>query len=156
MVDIYKAEKGDALAVQSCCEKAFESYISLIGKKPAPMNYNYLTEITNHTVFVASNGQEIMGFVLIKDSDGEYMWLDVLAVNPNFSGNGIGRALIAFCENYILQNGKNECRLYTNVKFERTCNIYARLGYEIYDKVNKDGYERYYMKKNLTDSGSKI
>lgn len=41
MVDIYKAEKGDALAVQSCCEKAFESYISLIGKKPAPMNYSY-------------------------------------------------------------------------------------------------------------------
>lgn len=152
MVIIHKAEKGEALALQLCCDKAFEAYISLIGKKPAPMLYDYLTEITEHTVFVASNEQEIVGFVLIKDSKEDYMWLDVLAVDPDFCGKGIGRKLITQCENYILQSGKNECRLYTNVKFERTCNIYLQLGYEIYDTVCVDDYERYYMKKRLMKS----
>lgn len=149
MIQIYRAEKEDAAAVEACCEKAFEAYISLIGKKPAPMHYDYAEEITEHAVFVASDGKEIQGFVLMKDGEADYMWLDVLAVNPASSGNGIGRALIAYGEDYILQNGKKECRLYTNVKFERTCNIYRKLGYEIYDKVCVEGYERYYMKRNL-------
>lgn len=149
MIRIYRAEKEDAAAVQLCCEKAFEAYISLIGKKPAPMHYDYAEEITEHAVFVASNGTEILGFVLVKEGEADYMWLDVLAVNPAFSGKGIGRALIAYGEKYMLQKGKKECRLYTNVKFERTCNIYLQLGYEIYDKVCVDGYERYYMRRNL-------
>lgn len=152
MVEIRRADKGDEAAVRLCCDRAFEAYISLIGKKPAPMLYDYLKEITNHTIFVASNKKEIAGFVLVKAGKDDYMWLDVLAVRPDFSGKGIGRRLISYCENYILQSGKNECRLYTNVKFERTCNIYLQLGYEIYDRVCVDGYERYYMKKQLTDS----
>lgn len=154
MVHIRKAEKEDAPAVQLCCNRAFEAYHSLIGKNPAPMTYHYLEEITNHTVFAAIYDCKIAGFVLIKDSRDDYMWLDVLAVNPDCSGKGIGRMLISYCENYILQNGKHECRLYTNTKFKRTCSIYARLGYEIYDTVSEDGYERYYMKKDLTGSVS--
>lgn len=153
MIYIYKAGEKDALAVQLCCEEAFGRYVSLIGKKPAPMCYDYLNEISNHVVFVASNGVKIVGFVLIKDDGEDYMWMDVLAVSPEFSGKGIGRRLISYCENYILQKGKRECRLYTNVKFERTCGIYAQQGYEIYDIVNEKGYERYYMKKELGNSG---
>lgn len=149
MIHIYRAEKRDAMAIQQCCDEAFEEYRSLIGKKPAPMHYNYLEQITKYDIFVASNGTEIVGFVLIKDGKENYMWLDVLAVKPKFAGMGIGRKLISYCERYILQKGKTECRLYTNVKFKRTCNIYTKLGYEIYDTRCIDGYERYYMKKDL-------
>lgn len=149
MVDIRKAKRKDAFGVQYCCNKAFEAYISLIDKKPAPMVYDFFKVITDNIVFVALYGAEIVGTAVVKDGKDDYMWLDVLAVNPDFSGKGIGRALISHCENYISKYGKNECRLYTNVKFQRTCNIYLRLGYEIYDEICEDGYQRYYMKKYL-------
>ena len=53
------------------------------------------------------------------------------------------------CEDYIRRRGKKECRLYTHVKYRRTQGIYLRRGYTIYDRVQEDGFDRYYMKKRL-------
>ena len=148
--EIVRAKLPDADAVKLCCDKAFEEYISVIGKCPAPMYYDYNEEIENHIVFIVLKDNETVGFSIIKDEDEEhYMWLDVLAVNPEYSGMGIGRELIAFSERYIFQCGKHECRLYTNTKFYRTVKIYLKYGFEIYNTVFENGYERFYMKKSL-------
>lgn len=53
------------------------------------------------------------------------------------------------CEDYIRRQGKKECRLYTHVEYRRTQGIYLRRGYTIYDRVQEDGFDRYYMKKRL-------
>lgn len=149
MIDIVKADFSHAADVKNCCDKAFAEYVPIIGKNPAPMYYDYTKEIKNNTVFAALMNSKAVGFSLIKDGEENYMWLDVLAVNPLYSGKGIGKALIAFSEKYILQCGKNECRLYTNIKFDRTVKIYLKYGFEIYNTVFEDGYERFYMKKSL-------
>lgn len=149
MAEIHIAAEKDAEAIQLCCERAFKGYIPIIGKKPAPMYYNYLNEIRKGTVLAAFENSAVAGFALIKDGGNDFMWLDVLAADPSFEGKGVGRALLSACESFILQNGKSECRLYTNVKFERTCRIYLHYGFEIYDTVQENGYDRYYMKKLL-------
>ncbi len=149
MIDIVRGDFSCAADLKRCCDEAFAQYIPLIGKCPAPMYYNYEEEIEKNIVFFALNDGRPVGFSLIKDGEDNYMWLDVLAVNPMYGGMGTGRALIAFSEKYILRCGKHECRLYTNTKFERTVKIYLKYGFEIYNKVVENGYERFYMKKSL-------
>ena len=151
MVEIRKATIEDAGEIFLCCTRAFRDYIPLIGKTPGPMLMDYTEEIRYHSLFVACEKEKIAGFVLIKDAnpDVNYAWLDVLAVNPSFQRKGIGRSLLQFCENYILEQGKTQCRLYTHVKYIDTQNVYLHYGYQIYDKVAESGYERYYMRKNL-------
>ena len=83
----------------------------------------------------------------IKDGEGDFQWMDVLAAEPK--GTGVGRALLTFCEDYIRAQGKHQCRLYTHVKYTRSQQIYLRQGYTIYDRVQEEGFDRYYMKKDL-------
>ena len=92
-------------------------------------------------------GETILGYLLIKDGDGEVMWMDVLAAWPK--GTGVGRRLMDHCETFLRARGKTECRLYTHVKYQRTLEIYRQRGYVIYDWVQEKGFDRYYMRKQL-------
>jgi len=96
---------------------------------------------------VAAQGEIILGYLLIKDGDGEVMWMDVLAAWPK--GTGVGRRLMDHCEAFLRARGKTECRLYTHVKYQRTLEIYRQRGYVIYDRVQEKGFDRYYMRKQL-------
>lgn len=58
--------------------------------------------------------------------------------------------LLDYTEDFMKAQGKRECRLYTNVKFTNTKEIYLHCGYEIYERALVNGYDRYYMKKTLT------
>ena len=144
---IQKAVPQDVPAIYACCVNAFRDYILLIGRTPGPMLEDYWEAVRDHPVFVAEEDGEMMGFLLIKDGDGDYMWMDVLAAWPQ--GRGAGSALMRQCETYIRSQGKSECRLYTHVKYERTISLYLRNGYEIYDRVQEFGFDRYYKKKCL-------
>lgn len=148
-MEIRRAKLEDVPAIYSCCVESFKDYILLIGRTPGPMLEDYYEGILHHHIFVVPDGDSISGFILVKDGEGDFMWLDVLAVYPDSQNKGIGKALIAFCEDFIRSIGKSECRLYTHVKFERTQAIYLASGYEISDRVQEYGFDRYYMRKNL-------
>lgn len=47
----------------------------------------------------AAQGEIILGYLLIKDGDGEVMWMDVLAAWPK--GTGVGRRLMDHCEAFL-------------------------------------------------------
>lgn len=152
-MEIRRATLQDAPAVFTCCVNAFKNYILEMEKAPAPMLTDYSVEIQQHDVFVACEDGEVMGFILLlpdEKPDADCMWLDVLAVDPAHQKKGIGRLLINYTENFMREHGKKECRLYTNVKFTNTKEIYLHCGYEIYQRAQVNGYDRYYMKKALT------
>lgn len=132
-----------------CTVEAFRDYILLIGQTPGPMQEDYWEAVKDHPVFVAEAEGLLLGFVLIKDGEGDFMWLDVLAAVPHRQNRGVGKALVKYTEDYIKACGKAECRLYTHVKYERNIAIYHHLGYEIYDRVQEAGFDRYYMRKAL-------
>lgn len=148
-MEIRKAKLEDIPAIYSCCVESFKDYILLIGKTPGPMLEDYYEGMLHHHTFVVPDGDSIAGFVLVKDGEGDFMWLDVLATHPSFRNRGVGKSLIAYCEDFIRNAGKSECRLYTHVKYERTQAIYLHCGYEIYDRVQEYGFDRYYMRKQL-------
>jgi len=146
---IRKAVFSDAPMLFQCTMEAFKDYILLIGRTPGPMLEDYSEAILSHHVFVAATKDGIDGLVLVKDGKGDFMWLDVLAVYPGKSNGGVGKALVQVAEEYIQSCGKLECRLYTHVKYRKPISMYQKLGYEIYDQVQEDGFDRYYMKKSL-------
>ena len=152
MLQIRRATIQDAPEIFTCCVNAFKQYILEMDKAPAPMLTDYSVEIKQHDLFVAHEDDAVTGFVLIlpdEKIDADYMWLDVLAVDPAHQGKGIGRQLIDYAEYFMREQGKRECRLYTNVKFTNTKEIYLHCGYEIYERAQVKGYDRYYMKKIL-------
>ena len=153
MMEIRRATLQDAPEIFTCCVNAFKHYILEMGKAPAPMLTDYSVELQQHDVFVACEDGEVTGFVFIlpdEQADSDCMWLDVLAVDPKYQKKGIGRLLLDYTEDFMKAQGKRECRLYTNVKFTNTKEIYLHCGYEIYERALVNGYDRYYMKKTLT------
>ncbi len=60
----------------------------------------------------------------------EVMVLHGLAVDPLEKGRGLGRAFVAFYEDYAKQNGCSALRMDTNVKNSRARKLYQSLGYE--------------------------
>lgn len=146
-MEIRRANLSDLPAVYTCCTEAFKDYIPLIGQVPGPMLEDYGAALEKDFLFVAEEAGVLRGYLLIKDGDGDFMWMDVLAAHPK--GTGAGRALMAFCENFIRAQGKRQCRLYTHVTYQRTQEIYLRQGYQIYDRVQEYGFDRYYMRKDL-------
>lgn len=146
-MEIRRAALADIPGVCACCVAAFKDYIPLIGQTPGPMLEDYCQARKEHFLFVAAQGEIILGYLLIKDGDGEVMWMDVLAAWPK--GTGVGRRLMDHCEAFLRARGKTECRLYTHVKYQRTLEIYRQRGYVIYDRVQEKGFDRYYMRKQL-------
>lgn len=146
---IRPARNEDAAFLFSCAAAAFGDYILLIGRTPGPMLEDYYEGICHHNVFIAEDNDGPCGFSLLKDGEGNILWLDVLAVLPTASGKGIGRALLAHVEDYMQQVGKQECRVYTHVKYTRSLALYERAGFSIYTRVQENGFDRYYLKKIL-------
>jgi len=146
---IRKAVFEDSPTLFQCVMEAFKDYILLIGRTPGPMLEDYSEAIKRHQIFVAETEEGIVGFTLIKDGEGDFMWLDVLAVYPDKGNHGVGKKLIAMAEEFIRNCGKAECRLYTHVKYQKPIAIYQSLGYQIYNRVQENGFDRYYMKKTL-------
>ena len=148
-MEIRKAIHNDITEIEACVKESFEEYIPLIGKKPAPMLKNYKEIIEKNFVFVAIIEKNISGVVVICDTIENYMWLDTLSVFKKYQGQGIGKQLIIFTEDFIREKKKVECRLRTNIKFENTVAIYRHLNYIEYQRILEDGYDRIYFKKIL-------
>jgi ribosomal protein S18 acetylase RimI-like enzyme len=146
-MDIRVATFMDVPNIEACVADAFKGYIPLIGKKPAPMRMDYNEIIKRHSVFVAVIDGFMAGAVVILDTCDRFMWLDVLAVSEKYRGLGIGKKLIECAENFIAEKQKSECRLYTNIKFEKSIAIYRHLGYVEYQRMCENGYDRIFFRK---------
>lgn len=147
---IRRAQVQDAPDLFLCTVLAFRDYILQIDRTPGPMLEDYYEAIKHHPTFVAETEDGIHGFILLKDGEEGIMWIDVLATNPKQAGQGIGRALLNYAQEYMMSLDKTECRLYTHVAYGRTLSIYQRQGFSIYDRVQEYGYDRYYLKKLLS------
>ena len=99
-----------------------------IGLRPIPMDADYPELVRSGVVWVAEDGGNIAGLVVLIAHD-DHVLVDNLAVEPSHQGRGIGRQLLAFAEEHARGLGLDEMRLYTHVKMTENQAIYARLGY---------------------------
>lgn len=66
----------------------------------------------------------------IAAKDGEYMVLHTLVVDPSAAGCGVGRAFVAFYEDYAKKSGCTSLRMDTNERNAAARGLYKKLGYE--------------------------
>lgn len=143
------AEASDEPDIRNCAEQAYARYVPVIGRKPAPMIVDFITQIAAGVVYVATDDQaSFQGFIVFYAKEG-YFLLENVAVLPSAAGRGVGKTLISFCENTARQRGVNAVHLYTNEKMTDNLSIYPRLGYVKVAERTEDGFNRVYFEKSL-------
>lgn len=147
MSEIRPAFASDAPRMREIAKAAYAIYVAEMGKEPAPMGADYKMHISEDRCFVAVNGAQILGFVVILEEKGEW-WLDNIAVAPDQQAKGIGRDLLLYAEAHVA-NYTDSLSLYTNVVMRANATWYRRIGYKDSHQAVCDGYHRYYFKKNL-------
>ena len=102
-----------------------------------------LTKDNNHHIIIGFENEQtrkIIGFVHAEFYESIYMdtGLNILAlaVNSNFQGQGIGKKLMSFIEDYALKNNISFIRLNSNVYRTEAHKFYERIGY-VCDKTQK-------------------
>ena len=143
---IRPARPSDAEAVTELVERAFSHYVPRIGRRPAPMNTDYAERIERGEVHVS--GDPVAGAVVVAHR-GDHAHLDLVAVDPEHQGSGLGKELMAFAEEDARRHGFDELRLQTNERMTENLAFYARFGYEEYERRSEQGYSLVYFRKRL-------
>ena len=145
---IRAATSDDLASVRQIAEHAFEPFVDVIGKKPAPMVANFAQQIEEGVVVVAEEYNAILGYC-VAYQQGAVWHVENLAVASSTQGHGVGARLMADSERRALAAKCSSVELYTNVAMDAALAFYPRLGYaEIY-RGEEDGFKRAYFRKAL-------
>jgi ribosomal protein S18 acetylase RimI-like enzyme len=140
---------ADAGRVAALVERAYAPYLSRLGRRPAPMDDDYEAVLVRHEVWVAEDGGDLVG-VLVLDLEPDAMLLDNVAVDPARQGRGTGRTLIALAERRALEQGLSRVRLYTNAVMVENQRLYESLGYVETGRGHEHGHDRVFYAKPLS------
>lgn len=142
-----RATSTDVDSITACVQAAYDHYIERLGKPPGPMQENYAVIIDDHWVAVAvASSVQVAGFVVIKQTASGLL-LDNVAVLPELQGQGIGKRLIVYAEQYAEKTGASGLALYTHVLMTENIAMYAALGYVETERKTVNGYDRVYFNK---------
>ena len=140
---------NDLATIRACVRDAYRHYIARIGKPPGPMCDDYAALIRNHQVFIAERKDQLIGVLVLKRTPAGLL-LDNVAVLPEYQDQGYGRKLIEFAESKAQQQGFSQLDLYTHERMLENIEIYTHLGYRETKRCTEMGYQRIYMRKDLT------
>ncbi|MHC8391592.1 GNAT family N-acetyltransferase [Pseudomonas sp. MDT2-39-1] len=99
---------------------------------------DYRQVVADFCVFVLEQNEEIQG-VLVLSRERTELLLNNIAVLPRHKGKGIGKALMAFCEEYAQVTGCDGIKLYTHQLMLENIEIYKKLGYQETHEQRKTG-----------------
>ena len=152
MPGIRPAGIADLPAIERIVHDAYAGYIARIGKPPGPMLDDYRRRIRAHEAWVATDGAEIVGVLVLVPKE-DHLLLDNIAVPPALHKRGIGRRLIDFAEGEAARRGYDAVRLYTHQAMHENVAMYPRLGYEETGRGEQDGFRRVFYRKAISRSG---
>ena len=145
---IRQAEPEDQEALVICVQAAYSKHIKRIGKKPAPLLADYRVPIAQGIVSVLADEEGIRG-VLVMMPQGRGMFVENVAIDPRFQGQGLGRTLMSFVEQQARKEQLDEIRLYTNELMTENLLFYRQLGFEEECRRVQNGYRRVFLRKKL-------
>lgn len=152
---IRSATATDVIAATQIVANAYRRYISRMGRTPTTMLEDYAARIQEGSVWVIEQGHVVRGVaVLVAEQD--HMLLENIAVEPAFHGIGLGRRLLIFAEAETIRRGYREIRLYTHKTMTENQELYARIGYVETGRSNEAGYDRVFMRKQLTGKKASV
>ena len=145
---IRQAQQTDQSAIVTCVQTAYAKYIARMGKKPAPSLANYALLVAQEVVYVLANEEGIQGVLAMMPQERS-MFVENVAVDPRFQGQGLGRFLMTFAEQQARRHQLDEIRLYTNELMTENLHFYRQLGFEEEERRIEDGYRRVFLRKTL-------
>ena len=145
---IRSAQICDAGRIAEIAKRAYQQYLPLMNKAPAPMDANYTRHILEDAVFVMCIDDRLAGYAVIIRAEDDGYWLDNIAIYPEFAGRGFGRLFIAWIENWLSAR-TDTYQLYTNIVMTKNIDWYEKLGFQQTSQKIENGYQRVYFSKNL-------
>ncbi len=149
---IRPATERDVGAIARLVERAYGPWVPIVGLRPAPMDADYAALVEQGDVFVA--GDPDVAGVLVLRPDGDALMVENVAVDPERQGSGLGRSLLEFAEQQAAARGIEELRLYTHELMTSNIELYERLGWAEYDRLEQHGFARVFMRKRVDGEGS--
>ncbi len=128
--------------------EAYALYVPRIGREPAPMAADYAELVARCEVWVAAEGDEIVGVLVLRPEPGS-LFLENVAVAPSRQGRGIGSALLAFAEDQARGLRLPEVTLYTNEAMTENLSFYPARGYVETERRFDEGFHRVFFRKLL-------
>ena len=110
---------------------------------------DYADLLTRSVVYVLEDDGSINGLIVLWP-DGDALYVDNVAVDPRYQGQGLGRRLMAFAEAQARAAGLVALSLYTNEAMTENLLFYRRLGFVETDRRSDQGYRRVFLRKPLT------
>jgi ribosomal protein S18 acetylase RimI-like enzyme len=146
---ILQAVADDEAAVRDCAEQAYIRHAGLIGRKRAPMTADFDMQISAGQVYVAFDGdRDFVGYIVFYP-DERGLHIESVAVLPGAAGQGIGEALVRFCEHEARRQGFKVVHLHINEKMAENLLIFTRLGYVEIARRIKDGFHGVFFEKEI-------
>ena len=120
----------DAARIRDLTRAAYAKWIAAIGREPLPMQADYQRAVVEHTIDLLTVSGALAGLIetILRP---DHLWIENVAVAPEWQGRGYGRLLLNHAERRAIQAGRPEIRLLTNQAFAANLELYAKLGYVI-------------------------
>lgn len=139
---IRPAELRDAAALRRAIDAAYAIYAGR-GLSLPPVSDGVAEAIAETPVFVAETAAGVVGGLILRL--GDTAKIENIAVAPDGSGRGIGRALMTRAEMAARQAGYDRLTLATHAGLTETLRFYARLGWA---ETGRDG-DRVFLTRPL-------
>ncbi len=127
---IRRAMLEDSRAMGEVTTRAYDVYEVLLGYLPPPATEDPISWINANQAWVGERDSEVMAVLVAETADG-YMLVRSAVVDPDWQGEGHGRALLDHAEALAKEAGLHELRLSTNVLMERNISLYRHCGYRV-------------------------
>lgn len=145
---IRKAHSNEAEIARQIVHAAYQRYLPMIGRPPAPMLDDYPARQAAGQLWVLDDDSLIAGILVLENGPACFM-LDNIAILPDRQGRGFGRLLLDFAEQEARQCGWDMITLYTNALMRENILIYQARGYHERERRTVNGLNRVYMSKPL-------
>jgi ribosomal protein S18 acetylase RimI-like enzyme len=138
----------DAPLLREIARRAYEKYVSRIGREPVPMGADYAAEIAAGRVVVIEADGAITGYMVAWPEPDAY-FIGNIAVDPACQGRGAGRRLIDHAIREARRRGLSALRLYTHATMHENQAIYAHMGFVETHRATEQGLHRVFMRWDL-------
>ena len=143
-----RATEVDVPAIRTIVDVAYGHYVERIGRLPKPMTADHAAAVRDHEVWVLDDGGETVAVLELFDGDG-HLFIENVAVHPQFQGMGLGRRLLEHAESVARARGRREIRLETNEHFIENLAIYRARGFEEFGRTPVGGTAVVELRKRL-------
>lgn len=146
--ELRRAVREDAPVLRRIAEAAYALYVPRIGRRPAPMDADFSTQVARGRVWIAEVDGEPAGYLVGYPRDADW-FVENLAVDPTYQDRGVGRRLMVMAEAQARRCGLPRVALYTNRRMWESAGFYGRLGFYVTHAAEEAGFQRIYMAKDL-------